>query len=135
NRLKWDLALKGGTPTFSKPWKALQVNFAVIGGEEEAKGKIDKFHKARQQGITTAPAEQHDDWFLRRSVENLFVESCRKHGSPRPEDLGVDDLLLVAADMAQVGEQGKEDGEGWRRAVDALRVALEKSKKTSRNPT
>src|SRR5207237_6754975 len=60
NGLKWDLALKGDTPTFAKPWKALQVTFAVIGGEEEAKGKIDKFHKARQQGITTAPAEQHD---------------------------------------------------------------------------
>jgi hypothetical protein len=61
-------------------------------------------------------------------VDNLFVEACRSQGNPRPEKLSIDGLKAVASQMASVGASGKEDGLGWRKAVLALGLALEKTK-------
>src|SRR5204862_2147805 len=113
---------------FPKPWRALKVTFAVVGGEDEAKGKVTQVLKARQQRISELSADAHEGWFLRRSVDNLFIEACRKAGAPDPKGLSPEQLLLVAGEMGKVGETGKEDGAGWEKARIALELAFDKSK-------
>jgi predicted Zn-dependent protease len=129
--LKWNLALQEEPPIFPKPWKQLKVKFAAVGGEEEAKGKLGQVKKSIRERIQVVTAEEREHWYLRRSVANLFVESCRRQGNADPAQLGVEQLKLVAAEMAQEGAKGKEDGAGWRRAIEVLELALEKTKQSA----
>jgi len=132
--VRWNLALQGAPPTFDKAWRDLQVEFAYIGTEEQARKVMATPRKARGQNVATLKGDAHE-WFLRRTVDNLFVESCRRAGSPRLADLGVDGLRAVATDMATLGGTGKEDGKGWRRAIEALELALSKGATAGRDPS
>ena len=131
--LKWNLALQAEGPPFPKAWRSLKVTFAAVGGEEEAKGKVNAVMKARQQRVSELNADAHEGWFLRRSVDNLFVEACRRAGSADPKQLQPEQLLLVAGEMGKVGETGKEDGAGWEKARLALELALDKSRQANRS--
>ena len=110
--LKWNLALQEGPPNFPKEWKTLRVTIAAIGPEDQAKKLVSTVTKARNLNVTTISADQHERWFLRRTVENAFVEECRKNGSPNPADLSVDGLKLVAAEMGKLGDAGQGGREG-----------------------
>lgn len=128
DRLKWALVTKEGLPA-DKSWGSLQVSLAAIGPDEDAKKLVATPRKARNLRVSTVAASEHEQgWFLRRSVDNLYVEACRRAGSPRPADLSVDSLKSVAAEMATVGTKGNEDGRGWTRAIEALELALAKCK-------
>ncbi|MFO0934076.1 MAG: hypothetical protein U1E39_15420 [Planctomycetota bacterium] len=131
---RWNLALKGSTPTFDKSWESLQVEFAYLGNEEQAKKFLATPRKARGQSVATLEASKHEQWFLRRTVENLFVEACRRAGNPVLSGLNVEGLKAVAAEMATLGASGKEDGKGWRKAIEALELALSKCAAEHREP-
>ncbi|MBL9086125.1 MAG: hypothetical protein JNM10_03205 [Planctomycetia bacterium] len=132
---RWNLALKGATPTFEKSWENLQVEFAYLGNEEQARKFVATPRKARGQSVATLEGSKHEQWFLRRTVDNLFVEACRRAGNPVMSALGVEGLRAVAAEMATVGQSGKEDGKGWRKAIEALELALAKCAAERREPT
>jgi len=135
---KWILAAGEAPPGWEKAWDAIQVTYAMIGSEEAARKIASdsvQVRRAKSLNVVTSPAEKKT-WRLRRTVANQFAEACRAQGSPRPEDLQVDGLRSVAATMAGIGQTGKEDGEGWRRAVAVLDIALEKcARPPARNPT
>jgi tetratricopeptide (TPR) repeat protein len=126
--LKWNLAAQGDTlQGWPKDWKTMRVTYAIVGGEERAKQFVADPRKARRINETTGLGGDHEGWFLRRTVDNLYVEACRSQGQTDPERLSVDALKTVASHMATVGQSGKEDGLGWRKAVEALNLALRKS--------
>ncbi len=135
---KWILAAGEAPPGWEKAWDAIEVTYAMIGSEEAAKklaADPTQVRRAKSLNVITSPAEKKT-WRLRRTVANQFAEACRSQGSPRPDDLQVDGLRSVAATMAALGQTGKEDGAGWRRAVEVLEIALDKcSKPPVRNPT
>lgn len=124
---KWNLVLRGTPPTFDKNWSELNVEFAYLGTEEAAKKLLSSPRRARALNVSTIKGERYE-WSLRRTVDHLFVESCRRAGSPRLAELTVDGLRAVGAEMAAVGASGKEDGKGWRKAIEALELALEKAR-------
>ena len=78
------------------------MKFAAIGFEEDAKKVLGTLIKASNTRVSDLQANAHDQWFLRRTVDNLFVEACRKQGSPHYEELSVDGLRTVAAEMAEI---------------------------------
>jgi tetratricopeptide (TPR) repeat protein len=128
-RLKWNLALQEGPPVFDKDWRELQVQWASIGPEEAAAKALGDVAKAKRKNVVTTRAGEKDRrWFLRRSVENLYVEALRRQGNPNPETLSAEQLKAAAAEMAQLGATGKEDGAGWDRAVRLLDLALAKAR-------
>lgn len=135
---KWILSAGEAPPGWEKAWDSIQVTYAMIGSEDAAR-KIAadsvQVRRAKSLNVVTTPAEKKT-WRLRRTVANQFTEACRAQGSPKPEDLQVEGLRSVAASMAAIGLTGKEDGEGWRRAVAVLEIALEKcARPPARNPT
>jgi tetratricopeptide (TPR) repeat protein len=131
--LKWNLTLQERPPTFPKDYKDLTVTFALIGDEAKAKTAMGDVRKAKTLGVTTRTTNTAGDgekWTLRRSVDNLYVESLRKNGRNHtsPDALEVEELKAVAADMARVGETGKQDGAGWAKAAEVLQIALAKER-------
>lgn len=128
--LKWMLESGETPPGSSKVWGDLQVSFSYVGSEADAKKKLDRTSqvKVRQTAPTTIAAGKHEKWHLRNSVENQFVRACRRQGRAKVEDLGVEALKAVAAEMAKVGEKGQENGLGWQKAIDVLTLALAKCK-------
>ncbi len=132
--LKW--ALASGEGAQLKPWKDLLVTFVVIGDEAKAKSALTDVRKAKKGAVGSPRAPlspvggEPEKWTLRRTVENLYVESLRKNGRGNvdPASLEVEELKAVAADMARVGDAGKEDGAGWDKAAAILQVALQKER-------
>ncbi len=113
-------------------WEGMQVEYALVGSEEMAARKLDRtdYLKARTRGVSTAPANQHERWFARRSVDNLYRETLQAHGLGTDPASSTDTAALQAAarKMADVGRSGKEQREGWRRAVTLLETALEQAR-------
>ncbi len=120
--LLWSLAKPSGSDR-----DRLNVRFAVIGGESEAAKRLapEAIVKARGSSVTTARATDKPRWFLRRSVDNLYLAATRSNGITDlsgATDAGA--LTRAAEEMAKVGATGKEFGEGWRRAAELLEAAL-----------
>jgi len=109
-------------------WEGMLVEYALIGSEETAANKLEPTDvlKARTRGVSTAPADQHERWFARRSVENLYREALQAHGLGKDPTSSTDIAALqgAARKMADVGRTGKEQRQGWSRAVALLEAAL-----------
>lgn len=107
----------------------MQVEYALIGGEETAARKLEHTDvlKARRQSISTAPANQFDRWSLRRSVDNIYREVLRAHrlGSDLSTSTDLGAIRSAAAAMEDVGKLGKESREGWRKAALLREIALD----------
>ncbi|MHC5011242.1 MAG: tetratricopeptide repeat protein [Planctomycetota bacterium] len=123
--LKWVLADQG------PDWEQLEVRWAQVGGEEAASQKLDRTAvlKAMRSGVTTSSADQFDAWILRRTVANLYRETLRRNGLLPDETQAkiITSLQSAAKEMEVVGETGKEDREGWRRAAFLLEIALKRA--------
>ena len=105
----------------------LSVRYAVVGGESEAKKRLapEAIVKARGSSVTTSRAAERPRWFLRKSVDNLFLAATRTNGITDVTKSREASALTRAADtMADVGATGKEYGDGWRRAAELLEAAL-----------
>lgn len=128
--LKWMLEGGEAPPGSQKVWADLSVSFSYVGSEADAKKKLDPRSqtKVKQSPPTSIAASKHETWHLRNTIDNMYVRACRKQGRPRAEDLSVDQMKAVAAEMARVGESGKENGKGWDKAIDVLKLALSKCK-------
>ncbi len=133
--LKWNLALKG-TPSegFPRDWKALKIDFAFIGTEAQAKAAMDNLGKAKRANLSTREPAPEETWFLKRTVDNQYFEALRAQGNVEVERLSTDSLKAVAGTMAEVGMTGKEDLGGWKRAVQVLSIALERSSRPPARP-
>lgn len=136
--LKWMLESQEAPPGSAKVYADLSVSFSYVGSEADARKKLDRTSqvKVKQSAPSSIPASKHEAWHLRRTVDNEFVRACRKQGRARAEDLNVDQLKTVAAEMARIGETGKENGRGWVKSIDVLRLALDKCRQSPvRDPT
>lgn|GEM_PF-1990791 len=114
----------------------LQVEWSLIGSSEQAaKGGLDAISVAKRSkgSRTTSEGSRFPQWSLRRSVENVYDLSVRMElgSEPVATTKNLRGLLKVAEDMAKVGATGKEDREGWRRAVLLLERALAVAQQTS----
>ncbi len=136
--LKWMLEGGEAPPGSQKVWADLSVSFSYVGSEADAKKKLDgrSLTKIRQSAPTSIAASKHETWHLRNSIDNMYVRACRKQGRARAEDLSVEQMKSVAAEMARVGETGKDFGKGWDKAIEVLKLALAKCKQPpTRDPT
>ncbi len=120
--LKWALVRK--TPG----WEQLQVEGALVGTEDIASKNLEPAQVASKSRQNRSPvsANQFDEWILRANVDNLYREVLRRHGLERnlASSTDISSLMAAAADMAAIGETGKENKEGWRRAAALLELAL-----------
>lgn len=118
--LKWRLARQ------AEGWKDLQVEMATIGPAKQANDKLarEDVLKHRQLNVSQLRAEDHDQWFLRRTVDNHYREALALYGIGDPAQAGENALRQAARKMKAVGETGKENKEGWRRAATLLELAL-----------
>jgi tetratricopeptide (TPR) repeat protein len=127
--LKWRLA-----DPDSEDYDKLRVNAAFLGARAtKMLGELDVL-KAKRIQRSEHSAKDKDRWFLRRTVDNLFAESLRRHGIPSNfHDVRVDPAKLrnAAREMADVGRTGKESQAGWKRAVELLTVALDQVRELS----
>lgn len=113
----------------------LQVEWALIGSAEQAtKAGLDPVSVAKKSkgNRNTDPGTKFALWNLRRSVENMYEQSVRRALGIEPVEttMNLRGLLEAAREMAAVGRTGKEQREGWRRAVTLLeraRVVAEKA--------
>lgn len=109
----------------------MTVEWAYIGSEKEASKSLDPASVARRSkvGRSTDPAtdKKFVSWHLKRSVENEYDDAVRQAlGSETVEATqNLAGLKRAAERMAGVGRDGKEGGEGWRRAAKLLARALE----------
>ena len=120
--LKWALVRK------TTGWEQLEVEGALVGPEEVASKNLEPAQVATKsrQNRSTVSADQFDEWVLRATVDNLYREVLRRHGLERDLEASTDigSLMAAAADMAEIGQTGKENKEGWRRAAALLELAL-----------
>ncbi len=129
--LKWKL-----TDADSEGYGDLQVRAAYIGAESQAAKHLDPLAvlKQKRKGLTDKRAsDQEGGWYLRRTVDNLFVETLRANGIRVDYAKGPIDpsaLRRAAKTMAEIGETGKEGRKGWRKAVELLEAALAKVRET-----
>ncbi|MFM8980725.1 MAG: tetratricopeptide repeat protein [Planctomycetia bacterium] len=113
----------------------LQVEWALIGsGEQATKAGLDPVSVAKKSkgNRNTDPGTKFPQWNLRRSVENVYEQSVRRALGIEPVEttMNLRGLQDAAREMAAVGRTGKEQREGWRRAVTLLeraRVVAEKA--------
>jgi tetratricopeptide (TPR) repeat protein len=113
----------------------LQVEWSLIGTAEQAtKAGLDPASVAKKSkgNRSTDPGSRWPLWSLKRSVENLYEQAVRLRLGIEPVDqtMNLRGLLEAAKEMATIGRTGKEDREGWRRAVVLLeraRVVAEKA--------
>jgi tetratricopeptide (TPR) repeat protein len=129
--LKWRLA-----DANSEGWDDLRVRAAFIGSAGKAEKALEPLDvlKMKRTGRVEKPAREHDRWYLRRTVDNQFVEARRRHGVGSDYATArVDPAKLesAASDMADVGRSGKEGRDGWKRAVELLQIALRHVRETS----
>ena len=120
--LKWELA------RHAPGWEDLEVEWALVGGEETASKALTPTDviKKRRENVSTSSAKRFDEWVLRSTVDNLYAEALRRHGlsADLSQSTDISALRQAAEEMAATGKTGKEDRAGWRRAVDLLERAL-----------
>ena len=121
--LKWTLAENG------EGFDKMKVKIALVGNAEKAKqylGPLEVIGR-RKVGVAIKEATDEEQWFLRRTVDNLFSEAlARTLGRRTLPKTGADPdkLRRVAAEMKEVGRTGKEAKAGWRRAAELIELAL-----------
>ena len=106
----------------------LQVEWSLIGTPEQAtKAGLDPVSVAKKSkgNRSIDPGSRWPQWSLRRSVENLYEQAVRLRLGIEPVDqtMNLRGLLEAAKEMAAIGRTGKEDREGWRRAIVLLERA------------
>jgi len=121
--LKWILAERG------EGFEQMQVKIAVVGPAEKAKQHLDPLAVIgrRRKGVGIREAADAEQWFLRRTVANLYSEALARTMSRRSLPKGrvdPDKLRRTAVEMKEVGKTGKESKAGWRHVVDLLQTAL-----------
>ncbi len=110
------------------PEKAnMTVKYAVVGTKEKAAKKLERTAvlAARKEFQSELEASKFEEWGLRRTVDNMYVEALRSSGLNLDlKNASISALRRAAEKMAAVGKTGKESKEGWRRAATLLEKAL-----------
>ncbi|MFM8385444.1 MAG: hypothetical protein ACKOCB_01300 [Planctomycetia bacterium] len=106
----------------------MQVEWALIGSAEQAtKAGLDPTSVAKKSkgNRNTDPAAKFGVWNLRRTVENTYEQAVRRVLGIEPVEatMNLRGLQEAAREMAVLGRTGKEQREGWRRAVLLLERA------------
>jgi tetratricopeptide (TPR) repeat protein len=126
---KWTLARA------EEGWERMKVVYAMVGFAESIPKDLSPPEVAKLLGKRSrdeTDGKHFERWFLRRTVSNLYAEALARNGLPRNGDLSgtmdITALRQAADEMGKVGDTGKEDKEGWRRAAVLLERALEIAK-------
>ena len=113
-------------------WETMTVEYALIGSEDTAAKNLTPTDVVRLKrlNVATAPADQFDRWFPRRSVANLYRETLldKRLGWDPAIATNLADLRDAAQVLADVGRTGKEQREGWRRASELLEIAMRQAR-------
>lgn len=112
----------------------LELELANIGGEAQAAKVLNPAAaaKASKQNRFTRKASEFSGWKVRRSVQNLYEEQLRSFlgGEALEASRNVRGMLEAARVLEGVGASGKEQGEGWRKAVLLLERAYAVAQET-----